>query len=261
MRTGMIGGGDSITNGQGHEGHDFLRALSDFRVVDLSHPVSPLMPRWPGDPVTLFDAWSDMDRDGYLLRRFSMSEHGGTHMTASATFFKAGRSIDRYSTSELVRPAVVIDTRERCRTNRDYALSPADVLDWEAHHGKMPAGAVALMLTGWSKQWGDPEDFLGKDSKGTLHFPGFGIDAARLLVNERKAAGLGTDTAGVEPGVEETFPVSRLVLAQPRIVLENLTNLDSLPATGAVISIGVLKLEGGSGSPAAVTAFLRRRDE
>ena len=214
------------------------------------------MPHWPGDPATLFDAWSELGRDGYLLRRFSMSEHGGTHMTAPATYFSGGRSIDQYSASDLVKPAAVIDAREPCREDRDYALSTADVLAWEEQHGRMPAGAIVLMLTGWSDRWDDSRAFLGDDSPGRLHFPGFGIDAAALLVNEREAAGLGTDTAGVEPGADDTFQVGKLVLTRPRVVLENLANLDRLPATGAVIWIGALKLEGGSGSPAAVTAFL-----
>ena len=68
--------------------------------------------------------------------------------------------------------------------------------------------------------------------------------------------GLGTDTAGIEPGTDSDLTVSKLVLAEFRIALENLVNLDRLPATGAVVVIGALALAGGSGSPAAVTAFI-----
>jgi kynurenine formamidase len=38
--------------------------------------------------------------------------------------------------------------------------------------------------------------------------------------------------------------------------LENLTNLDQLPPTGALLIIGLLRLEGGSGGPVSLTALV-----
>jgi kynurenine formamidase len=38
--------------------------------------------------------------------------------------------------------------------------------------------------------------------------------------------------------------------------IENLTNLKSLPATGALVFIGVLPLVDGSGSPARILALV-----
>jgi kynurenine formamidase len=60
----------------------------------------------------------------------------------------------------------------------------------------------------------------------------------------------------VDSGQDTTFATNRLVLEQPRIVLENLTNLEQLPAIGTILVIGVLRLLGGSGSPVAVLALL-----
>ena len=185
-----------------------------------------------------------------------MSEHAGTHLSAPASFHPGGPTVDRYAPGELVKPAVVIDARQQCRNNRDYALTPDDLRAWESRHGEVPPGALALLLTGWPERWHDPADYLGADDAGNLHFPGFGPKAAALLVNERQVSGLGTDTAGVEPGVDAAFAVSRLALARNLLVLQNLANLDSLPPTGAALVIGILRLEGGSGSPAAVTAFI-----
>ena len=202
-----------------------------------------------------FDEWSAIDPDGYYLRRLSMSEHSGTHLSAPAGFHPGGRTVDEYEARELVRPAVVIDVRPRCDANRDYALTLDDLREWESRFGEVPSGSLALLLTGWPERWHDPADYLGTDDAGTLHFPGFGPEAADFLVHERRVSGLGTDTAGVEPGVDIAFTVSRLALARDLIVLQNLTSLDSLPPTGAVLVIGLLKLEAGSGSPAAVTGF------
>ena len=245
-----------ITNQPAQEGPEELGAFRHLRIVSLSHPVSPRMPHWPGDPPVEFDYWSVVERDCYFLRRFSMGEHGGTHLTAPASYHPNGRTVDEYPPTELVRSAVVIDVCAQCQSDRDYALTAGDLLAWESRHGQVPPNSLTLLNTGWAGRWNDPAAYLGNGADGGLHFPGFSLEAATLLVNDRGAGGLGTDTPGLEPGSDAGLSASRLVLSRPRIVLENLANLDQLPPIGAIVIIGVLKLTGGSGSPAAITAFL-----
>ena len=224
--------------------------------MSLTHGLSPRIPHWPGDPRLEFEGWCAVESEGYFLRRFSMGEHAGTHLTAPISFYPDGRSVDAYSADEMVKQAVVIDARAYCKANRDYALSPAGLLEWERRHGPVPPDSLVLLLTGWAGRWNSAPDYLGIDGDGGMHFPGFGKEAADLLMGERRAAGLGTDTAGIEPGVDDTFSVSRLVLAASGLALQNLANLDVLPPTGTIVVVGVLPLEGGSGSPATVMAFL-----
>ena len=256
MTRGRPCGDEKISNLPHPTGPDLFGAFSRMKAVSLSHTLSPAIPLWPGDPPVEFEDWAAIDPDGYYLRRFSMSEHAGTHVSAPASFHHGGKTVDEYEVRDLVQPAVVIDVRQQCSRDRDYALTVDDFLEWESRHGEAPSGSLALLLTGWSNRWNDPATYLGGDGSGALHFPGFGPDAAALLVHERRVSGLGTDTAGVEPGVDTAFTVSRMALARNLIVLQNLANLDSLPPTGAVLVIGLLRLEGGSGSPAAVTAFV-----
>ena len=254
-------GDESIEPQARNDGPDIVGAFLHSRIVDLSHPLSAQMPLWPGDPPPEFTDWASIAPDGYYLRRFALSEHAGTHLTAPASFYPDGRTVDQYAPKELVKPAVVIDIRQHSQANPDYALTPDDVAAWESRYGPVPANSIALLLTGWAERWNNPAAYLGTDPVGVLHFPGFGSGAAALLLNERGVAGFGTDTAGVEPGADATFSVSRLALSQPRIILENLANLHQLPPTGALIVIGLLRLEDGSGSPAAVTALVRRKNE
>lgn len=242
------------------KGLDLIGALGRFSVVSLSHPVSPEMPHWPGDPRTEFEVWSDPSKEEYFLRRFSMGEHSGTHLTAPASYFTDGKTVDLYVPGELVRPAVVLDVREQCKRDPDYALPLEEVLAWEDINGGIKPGHLVLLNTGWPDRWHDAEAYLGADLRGGLHFPGFGYNAASYLVNERDVGGLGTDTAGIEPGKDSDLSVSKLVLADSRIALENLVNLDLLLPTGAIVVVGLLGLVGGSGSPAAVTAFVPREN-
>jgi kynurenine formamidase len=232
------------------------KAIHYREVVDLSRVIHPNLPRWPGDPPIRFRAVARLDPDGYFLRRFSMGEHTGTHMNAPVSFRHHGESIDTYPAESLVAPAVVIDVRASAGADADYALDAATVLHWEHQHGKIPPGSVVLLYTGWQAERRPPEESSGSSYKTGLHFPGFGIQAARFLLDERDICGVGTDTPGVEPGRDKAYSINRMVLEKRRIVLEYLANLGSLPPTGSTLVVGILRLKGGSGAPASVLAFV-----
>lgn len=227
------------------------------RVVSLSHPISPRIPLWPGDPPVEFEDVASLAKDGYFLRRFSMGEHSATHMNAPNSFYAEGMGIDGYKPEDLVLPAVVIDVRARC--NPDYEISVRDIEDWERQHGLIEPGCMVLMYTGWQHLWNDPAAFFGQDAQGS-HFPGIGEAAIRFLLEQRQIAGVGIDTHGVDRGQSSTFATNHAVLVRNGIVLECLTQLDQLPAKGSTLVIGVLALEGGSGSPASVMAIIEQKE-
>ena len=239
-----------------NDGPAFGGSISFSKVVELSWPVQPNIPQWPGDPNIEFEKVAEVKKDGYFLRRFAMGEHSGTHLSAQSSFQAGAPGHEAHSPQDLVRPAIVIDISAQAESNRDYALTMNDVLDWESDHGPIPLGCLVLLRTGWQAKWTNPTDYLGGSQTDQLHFPGFGLDAAQLLLEGRAVAGLAADTAGLEPGTDTGFSVSRLALDNRLIVIENLTNLDQLPPTGALLVIGLLRLDGGSGGPVSVTALV-----
>ncbi|MDZ8080037.1 MAG: cyclase family protein [Nostoc sp. DedQUE01] len=226
------------------------------RVIHLSHVIDLDIPQWPGDPPVELETVAQLNNDGYYLRRFSLGEHSATHINAPNSFYSHSIGIDQYPAQSLIVPAVVIDIREIVKANFDYALAIADVLAWEEQYGEIPAGCIVILNTGWQKKWFDKNAFFNQDAEGISHFPGFGIDATQFLLQQRQIAGVGIDTHGVDPGQDNSLATNRLVLEQPRIVLENLTNLDQLPPKGTTLAIGILRLRGGSGSPVGVLAFI-----
>lgn len=226
------------------------------QVIHLSHVIDLNIPQWPGDPPVEFETAAELEKDGYYLRRFSIGEHSATHINAPNSFYADGASIDQYPAQQLIVPAVVMNISDGAAANPDYTLAIADILAWEQKYGLVPASSVVLLYTGWQSKWFDTDGFFNRDAVGNMNFPGFGTDATRFLLNERQIAGVGIDTHGVDSGQDVTFATNRLVLAHRGIVLENLTNLDRLPPTGTILVIGVLRLRGGSGSPAAVMALL-----
>ncbi|QMS91493.1 cyclase family protein [Nostoc edaphicum CCNP1411] len=231
-------------------------SITYTQVIHLSHVIDIDIPQWSGDPIVEFETVAELNNDGYYLRRFSLGEHSATHINAPNSFHSFAVGIDQYPAQSLVVPAVVINICQATAVNPDYALTIADVLAWEEEYGEVYPGRVVLLNTGWQKKWLDKSAFLNHDAQGIPHFPGFGSDATQFLLNERQIAGVGIDTHGVDPGQDNSFAINRLVLEQPRIVLENLTNLDQLPAKGTTLAIAPLRLRGGSGSPVGVLAFI-----
>ncbi|HSL68923.1 MAG TPA: cyclase family protein, partial [Longimicrobiales bacterium] len=168
---------------------------------------------------------------------------------------------DQIPLERLIAPAVVIDVSARAAADADYRLTVADVQAFERAHGRIPAGTIVLLRTDWSRRWPDKKAYLGDDKPGDasdLHFPSFGVEATRVLVLERQAAALGIDAASVDYGPSTDFMVHRIAYEANVPGFENLTNLDQLPATGAIVIALPMKIERGSGGPLRAVALVPR---
>jgi len=237
--------------------------LATASFVDLTHAFDPSTIYWPTSPSAFrFDTLSYGPTPGgwfYSAFAFGTPEHGGTHLDAPMHFFEGGETTDRVPLDRLIAPAVVIDIATKAQADPDYRLSADDVRAWEQEHGMIEAGSAVLLRTGWSSRWPDRRAYLGDDTPGDatrLHFPSFGEDAARLLVEERGAGALGADVASIDYGASTDFIVHRVAMARNVPGFENLTNLDRLPATGSWIIALPMKIGGGSGGPLRAVGVL-----
>ena len=244
-------------------GSSFALELDNYHLVDLSHSYGENTLYWPTSPTVFEKEELDygMTEGGWFYSSYSVCtpEHGGTHLDAPMHFAPGGISTEKIPLENLVAPAVVIDVSEQAATDRNYRLTASDVRDFEAKHGEIAEGAIVLMRTDWSRHWPDAIAYLGDDTPGdasNLQFPGFGAEATRILAEQRKVALLGVDTASVDYGKSQDFIVHRIGSAQGVANLENLTNLNQLPATGALVLALPMKIEGGSGGPARVVALV-----
>lgn len=237
--------------------------LDAFRVVDLSHAFDEDTLYWPTSPIRFeLESLSFGPTEGgwfYSANTFSAPEHGGTHLDAPIHFAENGWTTAEIPIDRLVGAGVVLDVSTRAAEDRDYRLSAEDVLAWEEEHGRVPEGALVLLRTGWDRFWPDAASYLGSDvpgDAGDLHFPSYGEDAARLLVEERGVSVIGVDTASIDYGPSAGFEVHRLVNGANVPGLENLTGLDEVPATGAWIVALPMKIAQGSGGPLRAVALV-----
>jgi kynurenine formamidase len=226
------------------------------RIIDLSYAINDKLVAWPGD-ARVFEAKvnASAETEGYFTRSFWMLEHYGTHLDAPIHFPPGKTSVDQIPARKLFGPAVVIDVRAEGEKNADYQLPQSRILDWESKHGLISAGAIVLLRTGWSARWPDAKRYRNQDANGTMHFPGFSMEAARLLL-DRGVSGIGCDTLSAEYGASKDFAVHRLTLGNGIYHLENLADLSALPESGTFLIAAPIKLEGGSGGPVRVFAIL-----
>ena len=237
--------------------------LSPFEIVDLSHAYDGQTLFWPTstDRFELTELSYGVGDDGYFYsaNAFSTPEHGGTHMDAPIHFSEAGLTLDRIPVSRLVAPAVIIDISAAAEADSDYRLTRQDVEAWEQENGPIPERAAVLLRTGWDRYWPDALAYLGDDTPGDathLHFPSYGEEAVRFLIDERAVGLLGVDTASIDYGPSSDFIVHQIANGAGVPALENVAHLDRLPTTGAWIVALPIKIAGGSGGPVRIIALL-----
>ncbi len=197
----------------------------------------------------------------WYWNNFTVGEHTGTHFDAPIHWVTGrdldANTVDAIAPADFVAPAVVIDVSAKAAADPDYLLTVADIEAWEGEHGRIPPRHWVLLRTDWSKR--DAEGYTNRREDGA-HTPGPSAEAVRFLIEERDAHGFGVETIGTDAGqahlLEPAYPAHTLFHGAGRYGLQCLTNLDQLPPLGAVLVSAPLKIEGGSGSPLRVLAFV-----
>ena len=273
----MIQNSDSA-NSQGHGAMEhplqiFLAGLNQgsIRVVDLTHALTPefpalVLPSAFGQvsPFKL-ETISQYNAAGpdWYWNNFTCGEHTGTHFDAPAHWITGkdlpNNSVDTIPCRNFIAPAVVVDASAEVAANEDWLLTVEFLEQWEARHGRIPAGAWLVFRTDWSKRIGDPAAFVNIKDDGA-HTPGPTQAAVEWLIHERNVQGFAVETINTDAGQafqwELPYPCHTLMHGANRYGLQCLKNLDQLPPTGALIVAAPLKIKGGSGSPLRVLAMV-----
>ncbi len=256
----MVGGTVCGCAGEGSPTGDRLEQLfaGELEVIDLTHALSATNPYWPNPAGNPFrhDTLRAHESGAPAMAAYSTPEHHGTHLDAPIHSADGQPSVDQLTSDDLFGPAAVIDASEASAENPDYLLSMEDLQAWEAEYGRLPAGVVVLLYTGWSRKWSDHDAYQSQGADGTLHFPGFSQEAAQFLISERDIIGIGIDDMSVDHGVSRDFPVHGIVNGAGKFHLENVANLHLLPATGAYLIVAPIKIEGGSGGQVRIFAVI-----
>lgn len=233
------------------------------KIVDMTYAFDKNTVYWPTEKgfarETVFYGIKPSPADYfYSAFKFCAPEHGGTHIDAPIHFSQNGITVDQIPPEQLLGNAVVIHVDIQTQENKDYAVTVADIHNFEKKYRPLNEQDIVLFYTGWGKYWPNKKQYMGSDTFGdteNLHFPGLSKEAAEYLV-KRKVKGIGLDTASLDPGNSKDFWAHRTLLGANLYGVENLANLELLPPLGTTLIVAPMKIKGGSGGPTRVFALL-----
>lgn len=244
---------------------DFWQAYEQLfltaKYVDLTHVLTPHTPLWRG-----FDRNTEFARavsgsaevkavgapftyqdDGFEATAYRLpTDQFGTQLDPPAHWNPHYPAIDELPASLALRPLVVISIAEQVKREPGYHLQVEDVTRWEGRHGRVPAGSVVMVRSDWYKGWGTP------DTENNPVFPGVGLAALKFLHLERQIL-----FHGHEPLDTDTTPTLEgedWLLNHGYMQAEGVAYLDQVPETGALLSTGFPKFQGGTGGFARYVA-------
>ena len=256
-------------------------------VYDLAQPLSAETPHSPNHPPFRM---SLMRRHGDMVREDGSSAanelivtggHTGTHVDALAHVSYHGELYGGASAEDAQRGGrfkehgidamepvvcrgVLLDVAGLHGTDvlpGGYGISEGDLAAAAEKAGvEVRAGDVALIRSGWSRNFGDAEAFLGHETG----VPGPDESAASWLAG-RGIRATGAETIAYEQIKPEVghrlLPVHRLLLVEEGIHIIEVMNLSGLAVAGVgefMFVLAPLKILGGTGSPVRPLAVVQR---
>lgn len=211
-----------------------------MKIIDLSHTINPDMPVYPGTEPPSFTVVYEIERFGFQERKMTFYSHTGTHVDAPAHMIPGAVSVDRFPIDAFVGSACALDLTA-------LAGSHIEVSDLAPHRGLIETSEFVLLNTGWSRFWGTA-DYFGR-------YPILSAEAARWLGRFR-LKGVGIDAISVDENGSTGFPIHKILLGKPVLIVENLTNLQELTAQRFTFSCLPLKVQEADGSPVRAIALL-----
>ena len=205
------------------------RVQVQARYLDLTMPLGPDTPVYPGDPRPELVADADFGTHGYLCHTLKLGTHAGTHLDAPGHMVPGAALLGDFGVERFFGRGVLIDMR--------------DGLDAERVRGcEIQPGDIVLLWTGFSD-----------DLSATYYerVPDIAPAATALL------AASGASLVGIDAGSIDTepFPVHKAILGADILLAENLIGLARLAGQAFTVTALPLRL-GLDGAPARVVATI-----
>ena len=176
-----------------------------MKLIDLSHTFKENMPVYPGDSLPEFTKVSDLNTKGHTNYQVKTSMHVGTHIDAPFHMLEDGKRLSQINIEKFFGKGILIDARGK--NNLDV-----DLLD----NIQIQKGSIVLVFTGHDKYFGKDEYY----NKRPLFTEAFAKKMIELRVKI-----LGMDTPGPD---KAPYPIHKILLREEILIIENLTNLESL---------------------------------
>ena len=207
--------------------------------TDLSHTISPGMPCFPGAEPPVFSKPFTVASHGFAEQKITLFTHSGTHMDAPAHIFEAGQTLEQLGLPHFVGSAVALD----------LTRLPANVIvvnDLRPFQRLLAGKDFVLLRTGWCEHWGNAAYFRD--------YPVLSEAAAQWLTGF-DFKGIGVDAISFDSHDSSALPIHRIFLSRNIVLIENLVNLEKIPAGEFVFCCLPLKLAETDGAPVRAVAL------
>lgn len=244
--------------------HKMLEDLKKYQWVNLTHELHKDIPIYHTFNPLSMNQISTIDSSGADSREYTIGTSHGTHIDAPNHFAKGTRGLLEIGQKERVLPLYVIHLEDKVKETPGYAVTVADIKEFEAEYGEIPAGSFVAFSSGWYKRFHDSDYFKNKDEHGVEHTPGWSIPALEFLSRTRNVTAIGHESLNTDSGVEAAeagfLDAEYYWLAEDKYQIELMANLDVVPAVGSIIFIGVPHIKDAPGFPAEVYAIVPKNE-
>jgi arylformamidase len=207
------------------------------KIHDVTVPLSPSVPTYPGDPRFEIEFTRRLGAgDPYNLARFSMGAHAGTHVDAPYHFLADGATVDALPLEILMGKARVVETSVRDRIRRE----DLEALD-------LRADLRVLLKTRMSGQLRLPdfqEDFVHLTGDAAVYLAQAGIKL------------VGIDYLSVDRFGSAEYEAHQALLGAGVVIVEGLDLSEVEPGEYDMACLP-LRIVGAEGAPARVVLRAR----
>ena len=179
--------------------------MNSMKLIDLSHTFRANMPAYPTDEAPAITQTSFMEKEGYVCYRVETGMHAGTHMDSPMHFFPDGQKICDISLDLLFGRGHLIDARGKTEINSSFLENQS-----------IEEGDIVLIFTGFDKHFGEEKYYK--------NYPTLTKDCAEKII-ELGVKMIGSDTPSPD---YPPFDAHKILLSKGVLILENLTNLETL---------------------------------
>ncbi len=211
--------------------------MTGKKIIDLTLAYSSKVAGFSSSPS------KTVEKDGWNASHLEFYSHSGTHMDAPFHFGVSNKTIEDIEPDRLILTC----HKASIEVNTDSYLITTEEL--KAVLDKIRPGEGLIIQTGWSGH-------LGKD-RYRNGLPRISKQLAEEIVN-KKISFIGVEPPSVADvnDLKEVTEIHHILLKANVIIVEGLTNLESLEKDIFTVIALPLKIENGDGAPARVIAIV-----
>jgi len=220
------------SNDPDRSGHSAM--VRGHRLHDLSHTIEDGMVTYKGLPAPLicdhlsFEASRDIYDEGteFSIGRIDMVANTGTYIDAPYHRYRDGTDVAGLSLDAVSNlPGLVVRVTG----------AAGRAVDWTAFAADDVSGRAVLVHTGWDVHWRTDRYFEGHP---------FLTAEAAVYLRDNGAALVGIDSLNIDDTAGGSRPVHSILLGAGIPIVEHLTGLEALPATGFRFTAAPPKVRG-----------------